>query len=89
MKAELGAMHRNIHAEAPQCVWGGMGGARACVRACGNMLHIVMLDALLMYTLCVSFCYIFHLDVHYVCNVMFVQRFEPRGMHFTNLHYYY
>ena len=48
-----------------------------------------MLEALLMYTLCVSFCYIFHLDVHYVCNIMFVQRFEPQGMHFTNLHYYY
>ena len=30
---------------------------------------------------------IFHLDVHYVC--MLVQRFEPQGRRFTNLHYDY
>ena len=29
---------------------------------------------------------IFHHDVHYVC--MLVQRFEPQGRRFTNVHYY-
>ena len=32
---------------------------------------------------------IFHLDVHYVCYTMLVQRFEPQGRRFTNFHYYY
>ena len=32
---------------------------------------------------------IFHLDVHYVCYIMLVRRFEPRGRCFTNFHYYY
>ena len=28
-------------------------------------------------------------NVHYVCHIMLVQRFEPQGMRFTNFHYYY
>ena len=32
---------------------------------------------------------IFHLDVHYVCYIMHVQRLEARGRRFTNFHYYY
>ena len=28
-------------------------------------------------------------NVHYVCHIMLVQRFEPQDMHFTNFHYYY
>ena len=32
---------------------------------------------------------VFHLDVHYVCYPMLVQRFEPQGRRFTNFHYYY
>ena len=27
--------------------------------------------------------------MHYVCNTMLVQRFEPQGRRFTNFHYYY
>ena len=42
---------------------------RACVRACARILHIVMLEPLLVCTLCVSFGKIadniFHFDVHY------------------------
>ena len=29
---------------------------------------------------------IFHLDVHYVCHIILVQRFEPQSRHFTNFH---
>ena len=32
---------------------------------------------------------IFYLDVHYACYTMLVQRFEPQGRLFVNLHYYY
>ena len=32
---------------------------------------------------------IYHLGVHYVGYVMFVQRFEPQDRRFTNVHYYY
>ena len=32
---------------------------------------------------------IFHLDVHYVCYTMLVQRFEPQGRRFTDFHYCY
>ena len=54
-------------------------------------------EPLSMSTLCASFCCcccrqiadnIFHLDVHYVCYTIPVQRFEPQGRRFTNLHYY-
>ena len=65
----------------------------ACMHVCVCILHIVMPELSLMSTLCVSFCQtadnIFHLDVHYLCYIMFDQRFELRGRHFTNLHYYH
>ena len=32
---------------------------------------------------------IFHLEVHYVCYTMLVQRFEPQGRRITNVHDYY
>ena len=53
-----------------------------------------MLESLLMSTLCVSGFFflsdnILHLDVHYVCYTMLVERFEPQGRCFTNFHYYY
>ena len=32
---------------------------------------------------------IFHLDVHYVCYIMLVQRFEPQGSRFKIVHYCY
>ena len=62
---------------------------RACVRvrarACVHV-HVCV-------CVCVCVCYIvdnsFHLDVHYVCHIMHVQRFEPQGGRFTNSHYYY
>ena len=55
--------------------------ARDCVCVC--VFCIVMRE-----TLSISFLFldnIFHLDVHYVC--MLVQRFEPQGRRFTNVHY--
>ena len=57
---------------------------------------MLKVEPLLMSTLCVSFFFvlfladdIFHLDVHYVCYTVLVQRFEPQGRRFTNFHYYY
>ena len=38
--------------------------------------------------LCVFFADIIHLDVHYVCYTMLVQRFEPQDRRFTNYYYY-
>ena len=44
---------------------------RVCVHMCVCVLHIVMVEALLRGTFCVSFCKIsnnfLHLDVHYMC----------------------
>ena len=69
------------------------------MRAC--ILHIVMLEPLLVSnvhtnkgsSITISFKKIvddiFHLSVHYVCHIMFVQCFEPLGRQFTNFYYYY
>ena len=32
---------------------------------------------------------VYHLDIHCMCYIMLVQRFEPQGRRFTNFHYYY
>ena len=67
--------------------------ARARYRSRGRIFHILMLEPLLISTLSVSFCQIaykkIHLDVHYVCCIMLVQRFQQQGRSFTNFHYYY
>ena len=46
---------------------------RACVRVCVCVLNIVMLEHLVMSTLCVRFCKLrepfCHLDVHYMCHI--------------------
>ena len=63
---------------------------------CVCIFCIVMLKPLWMSTICCFLfgCFsflsdnIFHLNVHYVCYTMLVQRFEPQGRCFTNFHYY-
>ncbi len=57
--------------------------ARVCV--CVYICHIVVLEPLLMSALYVRL----SLDVHYVCHIMLVQRFDPQGRRFTYFHYYY
>ena len=68
--------------------------ACVCVYVCAWIFCLVMLEPLLMSTLCVSFFFltadnIFHLNALYVCYTMRVQRFEPQERRFTNFHYYY
>ena len=55
-----------------------------CVRA--RIFCIVMLEPL---STVFSPDNIFHLDVHYACYTMLVQRYEPQGRRLTNFHYYY
>ena len=65
--------------------------ACVCVYVWACIFCLVMLEPLLMSTLCVSFFFltadnIFHLNALYVCYTMLVQRFEPQGRRFTNFH---
>ena len=65
------------------CVWGGGGGIM-------QIVHIVMAEPLLMYTLCISClsnCRWQSLSQSTLCA--FVEHFEPQGRHFTNIHDYY
>ena len=67
------------------CVWGG-----GWWWGDMQIVHIVMSEPLLMYTLCVSClsnCRWQSLSQSTLCA--FVEHFEPQGRHFTNIHNYY
>ena len=66
-------------------------GVCVCVCVGGGVciFCIIMLEHLSMYTFIFIYFFdnVFHLDVHYVCIFMLVQRFEPQVRRFTNFHY--
>ena len=70
------------------CVCGGGGGGGG--GGIMQIVHIVMSEPLLMYTLCISClsnCRWQSLSQSTLCA--FVEHFEPQGRHFTNIHDYY